>query len=82
MPRLTALDKLHLGNNCPDEGRLAAFCRDGLARPLGDLETDRLTVFALDDPSAMLDLSGSIDVSDLRPYQVAAAQLTVDGEIE
>ena len=56
--------------------------RDGLARPFGVLETDRLTGFALDDRSAMLDLSGSVDVSDFRPYQVAAAQLTVDGKIE
>lgn len=56
--------------------------RDSLSRALGDLEADRLTGFALDDGSAVLDLSGSIDVSDLRPYQVAAAQLTVDGKIE
>ena len=34
------------------------------------------------DRSAVLDLSGSVDVSDFRPYQVAAAQLTVDGKLE
>jgi hypothetical protein len=56
--------------------------RDSLSRSLDDLEADRFTRLALDDRSAVLDLSGSIDVSDLQFYQVAAPQLAVDGEIE
>ena len=66
----------------PDHRRVVQPCRDGLAGPLGDLETNRVPGLGLDDRGALLDLTCCEDIRDLQAYEVTAAQLAVDCEVE
>ena len=49
---------------------------------LGDLKLDRPTGFSLSDGGAVSYLAANANVVDAQLHEVAAAQLTVDGQVE
>lgn len=65
----------------PDHNRVLYPSIERCPSAFGDFKPDRLLRLALQNRRAFLDLARRHDIDNLHPYQIAATQLAVDGQV-